>query len=479
MIARAAAVAAVAAVAAAGPAQATVSVGVPSPSDLRLLVTADGADDAIDLRVDRQTSPVVHVVESTQPIVRAGSFCDPPTTTSSGRFSIRCRAEDPTAIQASLGGGDDRWSDARVNEPFLPRDPMTVSGGPGNDRINGSNVARETFSGDDGDDILSGGAGNDTLGGGNGNDQLNDEDTGDSAFASPDELTGGAGQDKLTIHEGFDQARGDAGGDEVVSFQRLEDDQFPSSDILDGGSENDILSLVRDRGMSFRDEGSRATLFSDSIEEERVSGFEGYRGTRAPDVFNAVGNLTTNSFYDGRGGPDVIVGSDHADVAFGGDGSDRISTRAGNDVVDAKDGEPVAVPDALVDCGSSSGDQALIDLLDPEPVGCETFARSAIREGPHLVIGTVRRARRGAWAVRVRCPRALGHPCRGALKLGSTRRNAARGRGARYRVRHGRRATLRVRLRGRARRRAFVRSVERGDITGRKITLGLRLLRRR
>ncbi len=476
VIGRAATLAAVAGLAAAGPAQATVSVGVPGPADPRLIVTADGAADRLVLTVDKQASPVMHVISSSQPIVRAGSFCEAPVATSTGGATIRCRADDPTSLSVSLAGGDDSWRDDRVNEPGLPRDPVTVNAGSGVDSLVGSDVARETFIGDDGDDVARGGGGTDTLDGGNGNDRLDDED----GALNVDTLTGGPGNDTLTVHEGADTARGDAGSDEIFSVDDLGGGEFPSGDQLDGGSESDVLWLIRDRALSIRDDGFRATLFSDSLQEEVAVGFEGFRGTRGPDVINGAANSGTASpFYDGRGGPDTIVGTDHSEVIFGGDGSDRITARNGNDVVDAKEGEPVAAPDHLIDCGSGIGDQALIDLLDPEPVGCETFARSAIGEGPHLVLGTVRSARRGAWAVRVRCPRALGHPCRGTLKLGSTRRNAARGRGTRYRIRHGRRATLRVRLRGRARRRAFVRSVERGDVTGRKTTVGLRLLRRR
>jgi Ca2+-binding RTX toxin-like protein len=419
----------------------------------------------------------MYVITSSQPIVRAGSFCEPPVGASGVGVTIRCRADEPTSLSVSLAGGDDAWSDDRVNEPGLPRDPVTVTGGSGNDNLTGSNVARETFSGEDGDDIARGGEGSDTLSGGNGNDRLDDEDN----LVGADTLTGGPGNDTLTVHEGGDTARGEAGSDEIFSFDDLGGGEFPLLDELDGGSESDTLWLTRDRALSIRDEGFRSTLFSDSLQEEIAIGFEGLRGTRGADVINGVSNLstTTSPLYDGRGGPDTIVGRDLSEVIFGGDGSDRITARNGNDVIDTKQGEPVAAPDHLIDCGAGTGDQALIDLTDPEPIGCETFARSAIREGPHLVIGTVRRARRGVWAVRVRCPRALGHPCRGNIKLGSTRRNATRGRGTRYRVRHGRRATLRVRLRGRARRRAFVRSVERGDITGRKTTVGLRLLRRR
>ena len=478
MIARAAAVAVVAALAAAGPAQATVSVGVPGPSDPRLLVTADGADDSIRLTINREASETRYVLDSRQPIVRAGTFCEPPTTTSSGRFIILCGSNAPTQVQVSLGAGADSWSDARVSEPFAPSDPVTVSGGSGNDSANGSIAAPVTFNGDEGDDSLTGGGRFDVLSGGAGNDRLDDGD--DDGSGNQDTLAGGPDNDTLLIHEGSDIARGEDGSDEVVSFHDLDASEFPFGDQADGGAGSDIFSLVRDRPVTIRDEGARAPLFTDGLQEEVLTGFEFYRGTRAGDTINGAGSSATFGVsYDGRGGPDALVGTDRADVLFGGDGSDRLLGRAGNDIFDAKQGEVVAVPDALIDCGSGTGDQALIDLTDPEPVGCETFARSAIREGPHLVIGTVRRARRGAWAVRVRCPRALGHPCRGTVKLGSTRRNATRGRGSRYRVRQGRRATLRVRLRGRARRRAFVRSVERGDITGRKFTLGLRLLRRR
>ncbi len=480
MIARAAALAAVAALAAAGPAQATVSVGVPGPSDPRLLVTADGADDSIRLSVVQEVPETLYVLHSRQAITRAGTFCEPPTTSSVPGFGfvIRCRANDPAQIQVSLGAGADAWQDLRIDAPFLPKDPIAVSGGPGADSISGEVVARQTFNGDEGDDVIKGGGNGDLLSGGPGNDRLDDDDIG--GRGNRDTLSGGPDNDTLVIRGGNDVARGEDGSDEVVSVDDPDVGDQPLGDEVSGGNGSDIFSLVRDRAVSIRDVGGISNLFSDGLLEEAPVGFEGYRGTRGPDTINGTASsASTGQFYNGRGGPDVLVGTDAADVIFGGDGSDRIAARNGNDVIDAKDGEPVAVPDALIDCGAGTGDQAVIDLLDPEPVGCETFARSAIGEGPHPVIGTVRRARRGAWAVRVRCPRALGHPCRGTLKLGSTRRNAARGRGTRYRIRHGRRATLRVRLRGRGRRRAFVRSVERGDVTGRKTTLGLRLLRRR
>ena len=126
-------------------------------------------------------------------------------------------------------------------------------------------------------------------------------------------------------------------------------------------------------------------------------------------------------------------------------------------------------------------------MTDPEPVGCESVSRSAIREGPHVRIGTVRRARRGR-VVRVglRCPRALGHRCRGRLEVALTRRGLRPAPGARYSIRAGRSATVRVRitrrdarrLRGRRTRRGIVRSTERGDVAGRKTTLGVRRIRR-
>ncbi len=460
------------------PADATVRVGVPGPSDPRLLITADGATDRLDFFIDRDTAPVVYVLESTQTIARSGTFCDPPTT-AGGKSQIRCRAATPSSVEVTLAGGDDVWTDNRVNEPFTERDPVTVTGGAGADNIRGGDVVRETFSGDDGDDTLAGDGGADTLTGGTGDDRLDDGDQ--LPVANQDTLNGGSGDDTLLIRQGADTARGETGADEITSFDQFEATERPERDFIDGGPDPDVFALVRDRGVSIRDEGVRATLFTDSLEEETVFGVEGFKGSRAPDVINgALSTGTLSPFYDGRGGPDVLVGSPRPDVLYGGDGSDRLFGRDGNDIIDAKDGEPVAVPDELIDCGGGTGDEALIDLLDPDPVGCETLFRSAIGEGPHLSIGTARRGRRGAYAVRLRCPRALGHRCRGTLKLGLTRRAAQRGKGTRYSIRAGRRLTARVRLSGRGRRRrGFVRSVEKGDVAGRKTTLALRRLRPR
>ncbi len=92
----------------------------------------------------------------------------------------------------------------------------TLTGGAGDDRIEGR-LGQDQLSGGSGDDTLLGGWDNDTVGGGLGNDWL----------------LGGQGADELSGDEGDDTLQGGAGGDLLMGGL--------GRNVLDGGAGNDTL----------------------------------------------------------------------------------------------------------------------------------------------------------------------------------------------------------------------------------------------
>ena len=420
-------------------AQATVSVTV-SKATQRVLINDDtGAADQVSVSIGAQSV----TVESLQPFSSLSGCNSASPDPAVGRPRAICSGTDVRGITATLNAGNDTWT--------------TTSGSFGGGALNAV--------------VASGGAGADVFNGGLDSETFN----------------GGADGDVLNIRRGFDTARGEGGNDTIV-----EEEPGAVGDTIDGGTETDKLVLERASGVTIADRDSTADVFRDAALrpaaelEESPAGIEAFEGTHAPDVIN--GALSTglgDRSYNGRGGNDVVLGTPRSDRLAGGNGRDLIRGNDGNDGLDAKAGEGAAVPDEQLDCGGGT-DSALIDLTDPEPVGCESISRSAIREGPHVRIGRVRRARGRSVRVGLRCPRSLGHRCRGRLEVALTRRGLRPAPGARYSIRAGRSATVRVRLmrrdarrlRGRRVRRGLVRSTERGDVAGRKTTLGVRRIRR-
>jgi len=168
---------------------------------------------------------------------------------------------------------------------------------------------------------------------------------------------------------------------------------------------------------------------------------------------------------DGGGDDDTLQGGAGADILRGGDG---------NDLIDAKTGEATANTDQLIDCGAGIDDKADVDLTDPIATACETVARSAIGEGPNIVLA--RRAppqlRRGALSVAVSCPRRLGHPCAGTIAAATSEALLDVAPLGQYSIAAGERGTLRVDPGAGVKRghRVFLRSLEPGDVRGIKTT---------
>ncbi len=159
----------------------------------------------------------------------------------------------------------------------------TVTGGSGNDTINGTRYS----------DSLSGAAGNDTVYGGSGTDTLN----------------GDAGNDTLYGGNGTDYMYGGTGDDSLIG----NDD---ASDWLNGGDGNDTISGGNSTGTDSIWGGEGA----DSVTA----------GAGNDIVFGGRGNDTVS----GDDGNDTLVGEAGADQLSGGQGSDLIVAGSGNDTLD-------------------------------------------------------------------------------------------------------------------------------------------------
>jgi RTX calcium-binding nonapeptide repeat (4 copies) len=216
--------------------QLIVSAGKGEPNRLRLRARGSGGVE----------------VRDTGARLRAGDRCS-----RKSRHVVVCTPDDVIeVIEVSAGNRNDRVALAKR----LPGD-VSVSGGPGDDRLSGSRDAEgmsggagnDRLTGAGGADSLAGGIGRDVLLGGPGNDTLN---AGDEKRAQRDRLDGGPGFDTASwsgseravrvriaghsLHGGVDRGRrlealrGGSGRDRLTGSG--------AADSLDGGGGGDILS---------------------------------------------------------------------------------------------------------------------------------------------------------------------------------------------------------------------------------------------
>jgi Ca2+-binding RTX toxin-like protein len=376
---------------------------------------------------------------------------------------VRCTRLAASAT-VNLLGGNDRFKIAPASVGMT--DPITLSLGAGDDTGDGA-AGDDTLQGGSGDDRLDGKAGGDLVQGSIGNDFL----IGD---LGNDNLTGSDGADVIVPGVGQDTGDAGAGNDEIQlgTFERDERDDF------NGGIGFDRATYVNRFSALRIIEANLETLAGekDAGENDVLRSIESYAGGRGPDILTGV--LSSNaSTYLGEGGNDQIFGSSGNNTVAGGAGADQLDGNAGNDTIDAKSGEGgTAAADPVIDCGTGTGDRAILDLTDdPTPTDCDgNIDRSAAGEGPHVRLKFRRRVavRGGRVSARLKCPRALRRGCRGTLAV---RIGKARSPRSRYSVKRGRTRRVLVRLgalRNRVGRRTVGQlvSVERGRIKGLKTT---------
>jgi Ca2+-binding RTX toxin-like protein len=275
---------------------------------------------------------------------------------------------DVTGLVIDAGGGHD-YADS-----FLADFPTTVSGGSGNDSVQGASYA-DVVLGGDGDDLLWGTTGSDRFDGGAGTDTVDYSTVGGVGLYltlyAPDlnsvwdldtqqplywpttygieNLTGGGGNDVLRGNDGPnvlnggggpDNLEGNGGNDLLIGGTG---DEFitgdAGDDTLQGGDGNDNLdgglgadSLVGGLGVDTADYADRAedlTLGLGTLADDGAAGegdnvrndIEVLQGGSGNDVLEAdgVGYPVT---LQGNGGNDSLVGGGGGDLFEGGGGVD-------------------------------------------------------------------------------------------------------------------------------------------------------------
>jgi Ca2+-binding RTX toxin-like protein len=101
-----------------------------------------------------------------------------------------------------------------------------------------------------------------------------------------------------------------------------------------------------------------------------IAPFGGEPGERSWPIEELYGQAG-NDVLKGFAGPDVLDGGRGNDTLDGGKGRDTLQGGRGNDTLNARDGQR----DAYIICGPGTHDKAIIDKVDPKPVGCETVLR--------------------------------------------------------------------------------------------------------
>ena len=196
-------------------------------------------------------------------------------------------------------------------------DNDTIDGGPGSDTINGG-TGNDTLDGDTGDDSIFGQAGNDTIDGGDGADAINGVD-------GDDLILGGFGADVINAGPGADTVNGNAGNDTIVGLT--------GNDTLHGNSGDD--SIFGQAGNDTIDGGFGNDLLLGNEDDDTITD---------PSGVNTLNGGFGDDNLTGGNGADSIFGDADAtqngnDILVGGGGQDLLVGFAGNDTINAQDGQ--------------------------------------------------------------------------------------------------------------------------------------------
>ena len=260
-------------------------------------------------------------------------------------------------------------------------------------------------------------------------------DDGDDSLdsdASSDLLDGGAGNDMLSPDDDDsgpgDRVVGGPGRDTLqtgngtgtsgpigVSFDDAANDGYPGEGDNYAGDLEDLSATNVSVPINFVGTDGPNTVQLRSEAADTVKGLGG------DDMIDGANG---NDALDGGAGNDTIYGGGNDDTIVGGPGLDSLSGEgsgsglyvsvAGNDRIDARDG----VREQL-NCGPGA-DTAIVDELDvvPQDPGslCEAVSRSAAQARAAKIRSSGLRVRRGRISVKLACP-AGGTACRGRVSI--------------------------------------------------------------
>lgn len=208
----------------------------------------------------------------------------------------------------------------------LPGIEMVV-GGSAADSIRGSDTAFTRLNGGPGDDTFTGGAASTTMDGGLGDDLF-------LGSSDVDTMSGGPGNDTFDGRGGLNQVSGGDGDDLFYGG--------PTFDVFDGGAGRDTVNYYRTytgevapirieySPDGVANDGPRVAERDNIIEADRVL------GTDAADVF--FGGVNDEEFV-GYSGNDFMAGGDGNDTFYGGAGNDDVEGGTGRDLLEAGNGD--------------------------------------------------------------------------------------------------------------------------------------------
>ena len=198
----------------------------------------------------------------------------------------------------SGGDGDDRLNGTNGDDQIF--------GGGGNDRLNGGN-GNDALFGNSGDDTLNGGNGNDSLNGGSGNDRINGSN-GDDLLAGGEGdnvLNSGNGNDTVTAGSGRDVINSGNGNDEI--------DAGDGINVINSGNGDD--SLLSGSGDDTINSGNGDDILATGGGNDLIRAGNG------------------NDIIDSGAGDDTIFASNGDDFIAAGGGNDRIYSGNGEDIL--------------------------------------------------------------------------------------------------------------------------------------------------
>ena len=225
---------------------------------------------------------------------------------------------------------------------------MATQNGDDKDNVFNGGYLADMYFAMGGMDTISGGWGDDSLFGGTGNDTLNGDQNDD--FLSGDEgndtLNGGTGRDTLFGGTGADKMNGGAGDDYVMitSFADM------ASDIIDGGSGVDTLSLSFNTLTTAITFSGKDPILVNTLGTAKITGIEQYQISGGSGADKLTGYLLSDTLSGGKGtdtlrgldGFDFLQGGDANDLIYGGNDGDFLNGDAGNDTLNGDAGNDFA-----------------------------------------------------------------------------------------------------------------------------------------